>query len=176
MVTTDKNEFFEKSKIFFESNDVSNSLESYEKAISYINRKDKASYIQFLNKIIDRCRTNNLKEEEAIALRHLGRTYSVFKLYVESLKYHEQALKIQRKLGNQLDVAEGLLFLAEDLEVSGNYDGALSAYKDAAEIFRELGKLKQAKDVQKQIKRLELFTKEMVEDEYLLNRFHVDKY
>jgi len=176
MVTTDKNEFFEKSKTFFESNDLINSLESYEKAISYINRKDKASYIQFLNKILDHCKTNNLKEEEAIALRHLGRTYSVFKQYVESLKYHEQSLKIQRKLGNQIDVAEGLLFLAEDLEVSGNYEGTLRAYRDATEIFRELGKLKQTKDIQKQIKRLESFTKEMVEDEYYLKKYNADKY
>lgn len=170
------NEFFEKSKSFFENGDISNSLESYEKAISYIDPKDKSSYIQFLNQILKYCRENDLKEEEAVILRALGRTHSIFKQYVESLRYHEESLKIQRQLGNKLDVAEGLLFLAEDLEVSGNYDSCISTFKDAAEIFRELGKLRKAKEIQKEIDRLKEFSKQMVEDEYYLNKFNIDKY
>jgi len=170
------NEFFEKSRSFFEDGNINQTLESYEKAISYIDPKDKSSYIQFLNQILKYCRENDLKEEEAVVLRDLGRTHSIFRQYVESLRYHEESLKIQRQLGKKLDVAEGLLFLAEDLEVSGNYDSCLRVFQDAAELFRELGKLRKAKEIQKEIKRLERFSREMVEDEYYLNKFNIDKY
>jgi len=177
MVATLDNSYFEKSKTFFESGDIVNSLDTYEKAISYIDHsKDKSSHIQFLNQVLDYCRENELTEEEAIVLRSLGRTYSLFKLYVESLKCHEESLKIQRKLGKKLEVAEGLLFLAEDLEVSGNYDKCVDSFKDAANLFHELGKLRKKKDIQKEIKRLKEFSKEMVEDEYLLHKYNIDKF
>jgi tetratricopeptide (TPR) repeat protein len=170
------NEFFEKSKIFFESRDISNTLESYEKAISYIDPKEKSSYIQFLNHILKYCKENQLEKEEAVALRSLGRTHSIFKQYVESLRYHEESLRIQRKLGNKTDVAEGLLFLAEDLEVSGNYDHCLKAFEDATEIFGELGKHKKAKEIQKEVDRLRSFSKQMVEEEAIMRKFHVDNF
>jgi tetratricopeptide (TPR) repeat protein len=171
------NEFFEKSKKFYEDGDLSNALDYYEKALSYIDTtKEKSSYIQFLEKILHHCKENELIEEEAIALRSLGRTHSIFKNYVESLNYHRESLKLQRKLGRKRDVAEGLLYLAEDLEVSGNYEECINAFKTASEIFRELGKLRICKDIEKEVFRLNEFSKEIFEDEYLMSKFHVDKY
>ena len=176
MVAIMSNNFFEQSKAFFEDGDIKNTLESYEKAISYIDQKDKSIYLQFLNQILSYCREKNLKEEEAIVLRSLGRTHSIFKQYVESLKYHEESLKIQRKLGKKMDVAEGLLYLAEDLEVSGNYENCIKAFEDAEEIFQELGKLRKVKEIKKELARLSDFSKQMVEDEYYLKEFNIDKY
>ncbi|MFX1257849.1 MAG: tetratricopeptide repeat protein [Promethearchaeota archaeon] len=176
VATMNNNDYFKKSKELFESGDISNSLENYEKALAYIDIKDKSGYIQFLTKLLNYCKENNLIEEEAIVLRSMGRTFSIFKQYVESLRFHEESLKIQRKLGNKLDVAEGLIFLAEDLEISGNYDKCIKAYQDAAELFHELGKLRVSKEIKKEIKRLKEFSEEMVEDEYMLHKFHVDKY
>jgi len=170
------NEFFEKSKIFFESGDISNTLESYEKSIAYIDPKDKSSYIQFLNLILKHCKEKQLEEEEAIALRSLGRTHSIFKQYVESLRYHEESLRIQRKLGNKTEVAEGLLFLAEDLEVSANYEHCLKAFEDATEVFHDLGKLGKAKEIQKEVDRLRSFSEQMVEEESYLKKFHMDNF
>ena len=170
------NEFFEKSKIFFESGDISNTLESYEKSIAYIDPKYKSSYIQFLNQILKYCREKQLEEEEAIALRSLGRTHSIFKQYVESLRYHEESLRIQRKLGNKNEVAEGLLFLAEDLEISGNYEHCLKAFEDSTEIFHELGKPRKAKEIQKEVDRLRSFSEEMVKEESILKKFHMDNF
>ncbi len=173
----DNNDYLKKSKSFFESGDIINSLEAYEKAIAYIDHsKDKASYFQMLNKILNYCRENELVEEEAIVLRSMGKTYSFFKQYVESLKYHEESLKIQKKLGNKLEVAEGLVFLAEDLEVSGNYNKCVKSFQEAANLFHEQGKLRRNKEIKKKITKLEAFSKEMVEDEYYLNKFNVDKY
>ena len=177
MVAIMNNEFFEKSKKFYEDGDLSNALEYYEKALSYIDTsKEKSSYIQFLSKVLDHCKQKELVEEQAIVLRSLGRTHSIFKNYVESLNYHRESLKIQRKLGRKKDVAEGLLYLAEDLEVSGNYNECINAFQTASEIFRELGKLKMCKEINKEVKRLKEFSKEMVEDEYYLNKFHIDKF
>ncbi len=177
MVAIMSNEFFEESKRFFESGDLTNTIDYFEKAISYIDHKrDKSSYIQFLTQILKHCRENDLKKEEAIVLRSMGRTYSIFKQYVESLNYHRESLKIQRKLGRKMEVAEGLLFLSEDLEMCGNFDECVESYQSAAEIFRELGKLRKAEDIKKEISRLVEFSKEMIEDEYIMNKFHVDKY
>ncbi len=172
-------DLFEKSKKFFEEKDIENTLDHYEKAIERIDRtklKNKSDYLQFLQAILEYCQENNLPEQEALALRALGRTYSLFKLYPESMKYHYQSLKIQKKLGKKVETAEGLVFLAEDLEVSGNYDKSIETFEEASEIFSELGKLRIVKNITKEVKRIKEFSKEMVEDEYMLHKFHVDKY
>ncbi len=172
--------FFEKSKQFFEKGDINNTLEEFEKAIIHIDPIKEESrnreYISILEKILKHCRDNKLREQEALVLRSLGRTHSIFKRHVESLKYHELSLKIQRQLGNKKDVAEGLVFLAEDLEVSGNYSECIKMFSDAAKIYHELGKLRKEKEIKKEISRLDKFSKEMVEDEYLLHKFNVDKF
>ncbi|MHA1932365.1 MAG: tetratricopeptide repeat protein, partial [Promethearchaeota archaeon] len=172
-------ELFEKSKKFFEDKDIENTLDHYEKAIERIDRtklSNKSDYLQFLQAVLQHCKDNNLPEQEALALRALGRTYSLFKHHVESMKYHYQSLKIQKKLGKKIETAEGLVFLAEDLEVSGNYDKSIEAFQEATEIFQDLGKLRNIKDITKEINRLKEFSKEMVEDEYMLKQFHVDNY
>ncbi|MFX1339494.1 MAG: hypothetical protein ACFFDK_12850 [Promethearchaeota archaeon] len=177
MVAIMNNEFFEKSKKFYENGDLSNALDFYEKALSYIDSsKEKSAYIQYLNSILNHCKENQLIEEQAIVLRSLGRTHSIFKNYVESLNYHRESLKIQRMLGKKSDVAEGLLYLAEDLEVSGNYEECINVFKNASEVFRELGKLRKCKEIEKEISRLNDFSKDIFEDEYLRNKFHIDKY
>ncbi|MFX1343722.1 MAG: hypothetical protein ACFFBC_05225 [Promethearchaeota archaeon] len=172
-------ELFERSKKFFEEKDIQNTLDHYEKALERLDRtklKNKTEYIQFLESILTFCRDNNLPEQEAIVLRALGRTYSVFKQHAESMKCHYQSLKIQKKLGKKVETAEGLVFLAEDIEVSGDYDRSIRTFQEASDIFKDLGKLRRVKDITKEINRLKEFSKEMVEDEYYLNKFHVDKY
>ncbi|MFX0081943.1 MAG: tetratricopeptide repeat protein [Candidatus Hodarchaeota archaeon] len=172
-------ELFERSKKFFEEKDIENTLDHYERALERIDRtklKNKTEYIQFLDSILKFCRENNLPEQEALVLRALGRTYSVFRQYAESMKCHYQSLKIQKRLGKKVETAEGLVFLAEDLEVSGDYDKSVKTFQEASEIFKDLGKLRKVKDITKEINRLKEFSKEMVEDEYYLNKFHVDKY
>ncbi|KKL49211.1 hypothetical protein LCGC14_2317790, partial [marine sediment metagenome] len=86
------------------------------------------------------------------------------------------SLKIQKRLGKKIETAEGLMFLAEDLEVSGNYDKSIEIFEEASELFKELGKLIKIKDITKEISRLREFSKTMIEEEYLLNMYHVDKY
>jgi len=172
-------ELFEKSKKFFESGDILNTLEHYTKAMERLDRsklKNKNEYIQFLQDIINHCRENNSPEEEALALRALARTYSIFKQHAESMKCHYQSLKIQKKLGKKVETADGLVFLAEDLEVSGNFDKSVKTFEEASEVFQELGKLRKVKEIKKEIDRLREFSKEMVEDEYYLNKFNIDKY
>ncbi|MCK4379736.1 MAG: tetratricopeptide repeat protein [Candidatus Lokiarchaeota archaeon] len=172
-------EFFEKSRKFFESGDILNTLENYQKAMEHIDRtqiQNKTEYIQFLESILKHCRDNTLPEEEALVLRALGRTYSLFKQHAESMKYHYLSLKIQKKLGKKLETAEGLVFLAEDLEVSGNFDKIIEIFKEAEEIFQDLGKSENVKEIKKEILRIQEFSREMVEDEYMLQKFNVDKY
>ena len=180
MVTIlDNSELLEKSKKFFEDNDIPNALETYEKALDHISRaksKNKTDYIQYLESMLQYCKENNLTEHEALVLRSLGRTYSIFKQYVESMKYHYQSLKIQKRLGKKIETAEGLVFLAEDLEVSGNYNKSIEIFIEASELFNELGKLKKTNDIAREISRLKEFSKIMIEDEYLLNKYQVDKY
>ncbi|MFX1380728.1 MAG: tetratricopeptide repeat protein [Promethearchaeota archaeon] len=172
-------ELFEKSRKFFEDGDILNTLENYHRAMERIDRskiKNKQEYIQFLESILKHCREKNLPEQEALVLRALGRTHSIFKQYPESMKYHYQSLKIQKKLGKKLETAEGLVFLAEDLEVSGNFDKSIQTFKEASEVFQDMGKLRKVKEIKKEISRLEEFSREMVEDEYIMHKFNVDKY
>jgi len=173
-------DFFEKSKKIFDTGDVSNTLDEYDKALIHIDPSlksiNKSDYIKFLEKILKHCKENQMLEEEAVVLRSLGRTHSIFKHHVESLKYHEQSLRIQRELGKKKEVAEGLVFLAEDLEVSGNYERCIQMFTDAADLFRELGNLQKEKEAKLEISRLKDFSEEMAEDEYIMNKFHVDNY
>ncbi|MHA1146722.1 MAG: tetratricopeptide repeat protein [Promethearchaeota archaeon] len=175
MVVTTKQDIFEQSRKSFEKGDLSSTLEIFQKAMPYIDSKqEKNQYIDFLNSILEHCKENNLKEQEAIVLRNLGRIHSIFKEHVKGLKYHEESLKIQRKLGKSVDIANGLVFLAEDLEVSGNYEKCIKTLNSAQQIFQELGKLRKVKEINKEIARLEKFSKEVNEDEYYLSKFHLD--
>ncbi|MFW9894508.1 MAG: tetratricopeptide repeat protein [Candidatus Thorarchaeota archaeon] len=179
VASIEHHELFEKSKKFFEEKDIENTIEHYERALERIDRSkltNKTDYIQFLQAILQYCQENNLVEQEALVLRALGRTYSLFKQHAESMKFHYQSLKIQKKLGKKLETADGLVFLAEDLEISGNYDKTIKTFQEASEIYKKLGKLRKVKDITKEINRLKEFSEEMVEDEYMLHKFHVDKF
>ncbi|MFX0000634.1 MAG: hypothetical protein ACFE9Q_03590 [Candidatus Hodarchaeota archaeon] len=179
VASIDQTELFEKSKKFFQNGDILNTLENFQKVMERIDRgqiKNKSEYIQFLEDILKHCREHNLPEEEALVLRTLGRIYSLFKQHAESMKYHYQSLKIQKKLGKKLEIAEGLVFLAEDIEVSGNFDKCIQTFQEASELYQELGKLRKVKEIKKELTRLKAFSKEMVEDEYWLQKFNVDKY
>lgn len=171
-------DYFQKSKVFFKQGDIPATLESYEKVIDHLhNQKEhKLEIIEFLTKILNYCQENELVLEEATVLRALGRTHTKFKNHIEGLKFSYQALKIQKKLGKKQDVAESLQFLAEDLEVSGNYDEGIKIYDEAREMYKELGKLRKVKDIEKEISRLKAFSENILEDEYLMNKFHVDRY
>ncbi|MFW9822740.1 MAG: tetratricopeptide repeat protein, partial [Candidatus Thorarchaeota archaeon] len=161
VASIEHHELFEKSKKFFEEKDIENTLDHYEKAIERIDRsklKNKSDYIQFLQAILQYCQEHNLSEQEALVLRALGRTYSIFKQHAESMKFHYQSLKIQKKLGKKVETAEGLVFLAEDLEVSGNYDKSIKTFQEASEIYKELGKLRRTKEIIKEINRLKEFS------------------
>ena len=177
MVTTVDN--FKKAKEFFKNGDVHNALESFDKVLEHFDQAkelNKTELLLFLNNLLQHCRDNNLNNEEATVLRSLGRTHSKLRNHVEGLKFSYQALKIQKKIGKKLDIAGSLVFLAEDLEVSGDYDECIVIFTEAAEIFHEMGKLQKETDVIKEIDRLKAFSKEIVEDEYIMNKFHVDNY
>ncbi|MEJ2251342.1 MAG: tetratricopeptide repeat protein [Candidatus Lokiarchaeota archaeon] len=176
MVAIISKDLFQRSKDFFQSGDIANSIETYESLISKIdrNRDDSTEYITFLENLLKYCREKNLQEEEALVLRAMGRTYSIFKKYVESLKHHWQSLKIQRKLGKNMEIAEGLVFIAQDLEISGEYDDAIKSYQEALVLFRNLGKIKKVREIEKELKRLEEVSREIVEDEYFLSKFHIN--
>ena len=132
MVATTDN--FQKSKEFFESGDIINTLVSFNEVIEHYDstkNNRKKELIQFLNDLLQYCQDNNLQNEEAMVLRTLGRTHTKFRDHVKGLKYSYQVLKIQKKLGKKLDVAESLVFLAEDLEVSGNYEEVIKSFNEA---------------------------------------------
>lgn len=175
MVVTTKQDIFEQSRKSFEKGDISSTLETFERALSSIDSKqEKNQYIDFLNNILEHCKENKLREQEAVVLRNLGRIHSIFRDHIKGLKYHEESLRIQRELGKSIDIANGLVFLAEDLEVSGNYEKCIETIKAAQEIFQDLGKLRKIKELNKEITRLEKFSKEVQEDEYFLSKFHID--
>ncbi|MHA1235589.1 MAG: tetratricopeptide repeat protein [Promethearchaeota archaeon] len=177
MVATVDN--FEKSKEFFESGDILNALESFTTALDHTDTsKDaaKKEVILFLENLLQYSKDKNLRNEEAMVLRTLGRTHSKFRNHVEGLKYSYQALKIQKKIGRKLDVAESLVFLAEDLEVSGNYDESVKSFTEASEIFHGLGKLNEEIEIKNEINRLKDFSEQMVKDEFNLKKFNIDNY
>ena len=159
MVATIDN--FEKSKEFFKSGDIFNALDSFTKALDRSDTSkngDKEELILFLENLLQYSKDNNLRDEEAMVLRTLGRTHSKFRNHVEGLKYSYQALKIQKKIGRKLDIAESLVFLAEDLEISGNSDECIKSFTEAAEIYHDLGKLNKEIEIKNEINRLEVFS------------------
>jgi len=177
MVATVDN--FEKSKEFFKSGDILNALESFIKAIDRSDASKgatKQELIMFLENLLLYSKDNNLRNEEAMVLRTLGRTHSKFKNHVEGLKYSYQALKIQKKIGRKLDIAESLVFLAEDLEISGNSDECIKSFTEAAEIYHDLGKLNKEMEIKNEINRLEVFSEQIVKDEFNLKKFNIDNY
>ena len=173
----DNNKLFERSRSLFEDGELSSSLESFEQCVSNLavsKPEDESKYILFLKEILEHCRNGDLMEEEARTLRLLGRAHSVFGQHYESLNYHRESLAIQRKLGRKSDFADGLILLADTLEISGKHEESIESLKTAADIYRELGKLGKAKRVKKDITRLKKFSRRMDEDEYFLRKFNID--
>ena len=176
VVATQKNLFRELKKSL-EEGKISSLMMKYAKIIPDITKSDdKKQYFNFLSSVLDYCKENKLLEEEALTLRMFGRTYSVFEDYVKSLKFHEKSLKIQRRLGRKLELAEGLVSLGEDLQVSGYYEKCIEAFTGAEQMYQDLGKLRKAKELKKELSRLKEFSRQMVEDEYFLNKFHLDEF
>ncbi|MBN1214580.1 MAG: hypothetical protein JXA99_03970 [Candidatus Lokiarchaeota archaeon] len=177
MVAIMGDDLFKRSKDFFKSGDIKSTLETYEKFIHNIDHsRDHKEYIDFLKIVLNFCKEKGLRDEEAILLRDMGRTYSIFKKYPDSLKHHRLSLRIQRELGKKKEVGEGLLFMAEDLVVSGDFEECLKSYDEAKDIFQKLGKIKNVKDIEKKIKILKDYSKEAVEEDFILHKFHVDEY
>ena len=177
MVATVDN--LEKSKEFFKDGNILSALDSFEKALNQSDSSkdaEKEELIAFLENLLQYCKDSNLSNEEAMVLRILGRTHSKFKNHVMSLKYSYQALKIQKKIGKKLDVAESLVFIAEDLEISGNFDECIKSFTEAAEMFFKLGKFSKETEIKSEIERLKEFTEKIVEDEFVLNKFNLDEY
>lgn len=172
-------EDFEKAKELFNSGDIISSLDTFDKFLDQLDRSKaniKLEIFQFLENILSHCQKSDLPNEEAVVLRTLGRAHTKYKEHSEALKYSYQALKVRKRLGKKLDIADSMVFLAEDLEVSGNYKECIENFSEAAGIYHELGKLRKEKEVRKELTRLESFSKQMVEDEYYLQKFHVDNY
>jgi len=167
---------FEEVKKVFKSGDISNTIGSLDEILTGLSKdSDQTKYIQFLEEILATCREKQLKEEEALVLRTLGRIHSIFNQHIESLNYHRESLKLQRKLGRKSDIAMGLVMLGEDLEIAGQYDESLEAFKNAYDIFYELGKRRRTKEIQKEIARLEEFSREMEQDEFYLKKFNLPR-
>jgi len=168
-------EILKKCQLYFKNDGVAPSLEYYEKALTTIdNSENQAKYISFLKELLEYCRKNHDFENEAVVLRALGRTHSVFKHHYESLNYHREALKIQRKLGRKLEIAESLELIAESLEFNEKYDECIKTYKNAADMFHELGKLRKERDLRKEISRIEAFSRDIIQDEYYLKKFRLN--
>ena len=176
MVTTMDNELLKKCQTHFRNKDIKNTLDCFEKALSLIDKEnDQTKYISFLKEILEYCRENKLVEEEAVVLRALGRTHSIFNQHFESLNYHRESLKIQRKLGRKLEIAEGLVLIGESLEFNEKYQECIQTYRNAVDIFHDLGKLRKEKDLKKEISRIEAFSRETIEDEYMLQKFNLGR-
>lgn len=176
MVSTLDNELLRQCQTHFRNKDIKNTLSCFEKALSMVEEtNDQAKYIIFLKEILEYCRVNHLIEEEAVVLRSLGRTHSIFKQHYESLSYHREALKIQRKLGRKLEIAEGLVLIGESLEFNEKYQDCIDTFKSAADMFHDLGKLRKEKDLKKEITRIEAFSRDTIEDEYILKKFHIER-
>jgi len=176
MVVTMDNELLKKCETHFRKKDIKNTLDCFEKALTLVDKtNDQAKYVSFLKEILEYCRVNKLLEQEAVVLRALGRTHSIFNQHYESLSYHRESLKIQRKLGRKLEVAMGLVLMGESLDFNENYQDCINAYKTAAGLFHELGKLRKQKNLKKEISRIEAFSRETIEDEYMLNKFGINR-
>jgi len=170
------NELLKKCHAHFRNKDIKNTLDCFEKALTLVDKtNDQAKYVTFLKEILEYCRVNQLFEQEAVVLRALGRTHSIFNQHYESLSYHRESLKIQRKLGRKLEIGEGLIMMGESLEFNQKYQESIDAYSSAAELFHELGKLRQEKDLKKEISRIEAFSRETIENEYMLAKFNINR-
>lgn len=170
------NELFEKSRLCFNEGDVQAAIEHLEALISSMNAgeiKENDDHVQYLNDLLKYCRDNQLVELEAKVLRVLGTAYRLLNKLKESENFHHESLKIQRKSGRKADLADGLVLLSDSLQINGKHDECLDALKTAADIYRELGKLRREKELRKHISKLEKFSKDMLDEDYYVRKFHI---
>jgi tetratricopeptide (TPR) repeat protein len=76
---------------------------------------------------------------ESGTLGNLGIAYQLLGEYRTALKYHEQSLALDKKLGDRLQEARALGNIGNAYNLLGDYHQALAHYEQCLEISRDLG-------------------------------------
>ena len=78
-------------------------------------------------------------EARATILRALGSNYRALNKPAEALRYYQQSLEIERRLGRTLGIADSVQMIAQLQDESGESESALKNYREALELRRPLG-------------------------------------
>ncbi len=82
-------------------------------------------------------RGNN--EARATILRALGSNYRALNKSAEALRYYQDSLELERKLGRTLGIADSVQMIAQLQDESGESESALKNYREALDLRRPLG-------------------------------------
>ena len=78
-------------------------------------------------------------EARATILRALGSNYRALNKPAEALRYYQESLEIERRLGRTLGIADSVQMIAQLQDESGESEAALKNYREALELRRPLG-------------------------------------
>ncbi len=81
------------------------------------------------------------------ALNNIGKVYTKIGIYDSAITHHNEAYKIAEQINDKLQMAQSLLGLANAYNKKQNYLEAVSSYKQAEIITKEIGATKELKEV-----------------------------
>lgn len=106
-------------------------------ATVYTNEDDYAGGLRcYLEAFKDAQEVGDTKSE-ALILFSMGRIYNLQKDFLKARSYFQQAYDLHKLLGNELNVAEALMSIANTYQYEGKNDTALILYEQALVIFQK---------------------------------------
>jgi tetratricopeptide (TPR) repeat protein len=128
------------------------------------------------------------RETEAIALKNIGMIHTKLGNHVLALRALTASLDIKRKLGDRRGEALSLYYMGQSEADAGNFDKARENFKQAAEIFKNMGLKEDVKKVKRELDELDVMEDEYDEDmeigesmapkadKMLVNKFRADDF
>lgn len=104
----------------------------------YYGRNDFVLAIEHLNKSLQNARQNNLTDWVALGLNRLGNVYQLKSNNIQAFDAYKEALAINQKLDNKLEIARSLGNLGSVYNLFGSYQKSIEYFLEALAIYEKL--------------------------------------
>lgn len=121
----------------------------------YNSIKDLSSALKYQESCMEAAEQSKDKNVLSIALRNLGRFYTLDNKHVLALRTHQRSLKLQKEIGDKKEIAATYETLAEDMEFNEDFDAAHENYVNARALYEELGLNLETTRMDRAIKKVE---------------------
>lgn len=165
---------YQKTLEHFKNEEMSECLDSFEKALHYVqDKRDSNKLLRLLTDVLEYTKEHGDKTLEAEVLKNLGRLYAVRKEHTQGLQSYQKARIISKELGDKKGEAEALEYMAADYAVCAKMNFAVNFYRQALDLYKDTDNREKIDKIVWEIQKIEEVGDELDRDEFLMRKFHL---